>query len=81
MLDKIRNELCFWRRKKKATLKQLKKFVGLLSHASRVVWGGKLFIHFMLEKMEGAGEEKGVKSKQPEQFISCIPGFTKFGGM
>lgn len=60
-IDKLRKELKLWRHRRKATRKQLEVLVGLLSHASRVIKGGKLYMHFLLEKLSESRDKKRVK--------------------
>lgn len=62
-IEKIKAELGFWRNRKKATRKQLEILVGLLSHGARVIRDGKLYMHFLLEKLAESREKKRVKLK------------------
>lgn len=60
-LIKLRKELLFWRGKKKATHKQLQTLVGHLSHCSRIVQGGKLYMFFLIEFLIQSKGKRRVK--------------------
>lgn len=62
-VQKIKKELKFWEGRRKATLKQLQRLIGLLGHAARIIRGGKLYINFLLEKLIEAKLKRKVKLK------------------
>ena len=52
-LDDIRREVQEWRGRKSCRKKELKSLVGCLSHASRVVKPGKIFMRHLFEALPG----------------------------
>lgn len=60
-LCKLRNELGFWKQKKKATEKQLQVLVGHLSHCARIIKGGKLYMYYLFKKLKEAQGKRRVK--------------------
>lgn len=60
-LEKLRKELLFWRGQKKATYKQLQVLVGHLSHCSRIVQGGKLYMYFLIDLLVKSRDKRRIK--------------------
>lgn len=58
-IDKLRKELMFWSGRVKATKKQLQVLIGYVGHCSRVVQGGKLYMHHLFAKLtESLGKKR-----------------------
>ena len=51
-LDKLANELEFFSHRKRATLKQLQRLAGILSHCSALVRGGRTFSHRVISLLK-----------------------------
>lgn len=60
-LGKLRDELKFWEKKRKATEKQLQVLIRRLGHCARIIRGGKLYMFFLFKKLHEAKSKKRVK--------------------
>lgn len=60
-LHKLRLELSFWKGRRKATSKQLQVLVGNLVHCARIIKGGKLYMHFLFDKLKESIGKRRVK--------------------
>lgn len=55
-LDKLRNEMIFFKNRRFATKHQLQKLVGLLCHCSKLIKGGRTFSHRVIMLLKGLPE-------------------------
>lgn len=60
-IQKLRKELEFWHGKNKATYKQLQILAGHLSHGSRMIQGGKLYMYFLFDLLKKSEGKRRVK--------------------
>lgn len=60
-VQKLRRELLFWQGRIKATYKQLQILTGYLSHCSRLIQGGKLYMYFLFDLLKKSEGKKRVK--------------------
>lgn len=60
-LDKLRTELLFWSKRRKATEKQLQILAGHLSHCAKIIQGANLYMHFLYGILEEARTKRKVK--------------------
>lgn len=59
-LRKVERELGFWDTRKRATKRQLQRLSGTLSHACRVVRGGKLYMHHIFDAILRIDSQKYI---------------------
>lgn len=60
-LAKLQKDIEFFRGKRRATVHQIQKLCGSLSHASKVVRGGRIFSHRVLELLKGLPNRKRIR--------------------
>lgn len=66
-LEKLFNELNFFRDRKRATKHQLQRLCGVLSHASKVVYGGRIFSRKIIDMLKGL-PDKNIRLKLSMDF-------------
>lgn len=66
-MQKLRSELEFFVKRKRATKHQLQRLCGVLSHAAKVVYGGRIFSRRMIDLLKGL-PDKNVRIKLSDDF-------------
>lgn len=66
-MQKLRSELEFFVKRKRATKHQLQRLCGVLSHAAKVVYGGRIFSRRIIDLLKGL-PDKNVRIKLSDDF-------------
>lgn len=76
-MRKLRQELEFFREKRRATKRQLQRLCGVLSHASKIVYGGRTFSRRIIELLKSL-PEGNVRIKLTGEFREDLAWWSRY---